>query len=141
MNLFNICVKIHVKASKCVTYGGRLSPWTWILGSEYGYVMSWSIEVQKLKLEWMWLEEVYWRQASENKWQQTTHSNVERRHRTGLSSMIPYFFNFYPYIYDFLLLLSCFSCVRLCATPQTAAHQAPPSLGFRQECWSGISMT
>ena len=27
-----------------------------------------------------------------------------------------------------LLLLSCFSHVRLCATPQTAAHQAPPSL-------------
>ena len=27
-----------------------------------------------------------------------------------------------------------FSRVRLCATPQTAAHQAPPSLGFsRQE--------
>ena len=24
-----------------------------------------------------------------------------------------------------LLLLSRFSCVRLCATPQTAAHQAP----------------
>ena len=34
----------------------------------------------------------------------------------------------------FLLLLSHFSHVRLCATPQTAAHQAPPSLGFsRQE--------
>ena len=33
-----------------------------------------------------------------------------------------------------LLLLSHFSRVRLCATPQTAAHQAPPSLGFsRQE--------
>ena len=33
-----------------------------------------------------------------------------------------------------LLLLSHFSCVRLCATPETAAHQAPPSLGFsRQE--------
>ena len=29
-----------------------------------------------------------------------------------------------------LLLLSCFSHVRLCATPQTAAHQAPSSLGF-----------
>ena len=29
--------------------------------------------------------------------------------------------------------------VRLCATPQTAAHQAPPSLGFfRQEHWSGL---
>ena len=38
-----------------------------------------------------------------------------------------------------LLLLSCFSCVRLCATPETAAHQAPPSLGFsRQEHWSGL---
>ena len=38
-----------------------------------------------------------------------------------------------------LLLLSCFSCVRLCVTPQTAAHQALPSLGFsRQEHWSGL---
>ena len=38
-----------------------------------------------------------------------------------------------------LLLLSLFSCVRLCATPQMAAHQAPPSLGFsRQEHWSGL---
>ena len=36
-----------------------------------------------------------------------------------------------------LLLLSRFSRVRLCATPQTAAHQAPLSLGFsRQEYWS-----
>ena len=32
-----------------------------------------------------------------------------------------------------------FSRVRLCATPQTAAHQAPQSLGFsRQEHWSGL---
>ena len=38
-----------------------------------------------------------------------------------------------------LLLLSRFSRVRLCATPQTAAYQAPPSLGFsRQEYWSGL---
>ena len=38
-----------------------------------------------------------------------------------------------------LLLLSCFSRVRFCATPQTAAHRAPPSLGFsRQEHWSGL---
>ena len=38
-----------------------------------------------------------------------------------------------------LLLLSHFSCVQLCATPQMAAHQAPPSLGFfRQEHWSGL---
>ena len=40
---------------------------------------------------------------------------------------------------NLLLLLSCFSRVRLCATPQTAAHQAPPSLGFsRQEHCSGL---
>ena len=38
-----------------------------------------------------------------------------------------------------LLLLSRFSHVRLCATPWTAAYQAPPSLGFsRQEHWSGL---
>ena len=38
-----------------------------------------------------------------------------------------------------LLLLSHFSCVRLCATPETAAHQAPLSLGFsRHEYWSGL---
>ena len=38
-----------------------------------------------------------------------------------------------------LLLLSCFSRVRLCATPETAAHQAAPSLGFsREEHWSGL---
>ena len=38
-----------------------------------------------------------------------------------------------------LLLLRHFSRVRLCATPETAAHQAPPYLGFsRQEHWSGL---
>ena len=38
-----------------------------------------------------------------------------------------------------LLLLSYFSRVRLCATPKTAAYQAPPSLGFsRQEHWNGL---
>ena len=39
-----------------------------------------------------------------------------------------------------MLLLSHFSRVRLCATPETAAHQAPPSLEFStQEHWSGLS--
>ena len=38
-----------------------------------------------------------------------------------------------------LLLLSHFSRVQLCATPEMAAHQAPPSLGFSsQEHWSGL---
>ena len=37
------------------------------------------------------------------------------------------------------LLLSHFSHVRLCATPETEAHQGPLSLGFsRQEHWSGL---
>ena len=49
----------------------------------------------------------------------------------------------YIYIYThngmLLLLLSRFNYVRLCVTPQTAAHQVPPSLGFsRQEQWSGL---
>ena len=36
-------------------------------------------------------------------------------------------------------MLSHFSHVRLCSTPEMAAHQAPPSLGFsRQEHWSGL---
>ena len=38
-----------------------------------------------------------------------------------------------------LLLLGRFSRVRLCSTPQTAAHQAPLFLGFsRQEHWNGL---
>ena len=47
---------------------------------------------------------------------------------------------FDEHIYQLLLLLpNHFSRVRLCVTPQMAAHQAPPSLGFsRQEHWSGL---
>ena len=38
-----------------------------------------------------------------------------------------------------LLLLSRFSRVQLCVTPEMAAHQVPPYLGFsRQEYWSGL---
>ena len=38
-----------------------------------------------------------------------------------------------------LAVLSRFSCVQFCATPWTAAHQAPPSTGFsRKEYWSGL---
>ena len=44
-----------------------------------------------------------------------------------------------PSLIILLLLLSHFSHVRLCATPWTAAYQAPPSLGFsRKEQWSGL---
>ena len=45
----------------------------------------------------------------------------------------------YLSLWKLLLLLSHFSRVQLCATPEMAAHQAPPSLGFpRQEHWSGL---
>ena len=40
-----------------------------------------------------------------------------------------------------LLLLSHFSHVRLCATPWTAAYQAPLPMEFsRQEYWSGLPL-
>ena len=40
-----------------------------------------------------------------------------------------------------VLLLSCFSRVRLCATSQMAAHHALPSLRFsKQEYWSGVPL-
>ena len=54
-----------------------------------------------------------------------------------LKSILAYIF--ICFIVLLLLLLSRFSRVRLCATPQTAAHQALLSLGFsRQEHWSGL---
>ena len=43
------------------------------------------------------------------------------------------------HLYLLLLLLSRFRRVQLCETPEMAAHQAPPPLGFsRQEHWSGL---
>ena len=50
------------------------------------------------------------------------------------------FHQLWPFLVSMpLLLLSCFSRVQLCATPEMAAHQAPLSLGFsRQEQWSGL---
>jgi len=62
--------------------------------------------------------------------------------REGLSFLIPLstvFLLSTDFLGLLLLLLSCFSRVRLSATPETAAHQAPPSLEFsRQEHWSGL---
>ena len=56
-----------------------------------------------------------------------------------LHASINYFMSIFLELLQSLLLLSCFSGVQLCATPQTAAHQAPSSLGFsRQEHWSGL---
>ena len=45
------------------------------------------------------------------------------------------------WLQSLLLLLSHFSCVRLCATPSTAANQVPHPWGFsRQEYESGVPL-
>ena len=56
----------------------------------------------------------------------------------NMDIVMPHKFTFCPScIYG--LLLSRLSHVQLCVTPETAAHQAPPSLGLsRQEHWSGL---
>ena len=60
--------------------------------------------------------------------------NINYGHFIGVMSS-----DFLKTILVLLLLLHCFSRVRLCATPQMAAQQAPLSLGFsRQEHWSGL---
>ena len=54
-------------------------------------------------------------------------------------SLLNYFLEMKEMFLTLLLLLSCFGRVRLFATPWTAAHQAPLSLGFSgQEHWSGL---
>ena len=63
----------------------------------------------------------------------TTGKTIALTRRTFVGKVISLFFHL------LLLLLSCFSHVRLCATPLTAAHQAPLSLALsRQEHWSGL---
>ena len=53
--------------------------------------------------------------------------------------ILPFGVSYLPML--LLLLLSHLSRVRLCATPEMAAHQASPSLGFsRQEHWSGLPL-
>jgi len=50
-----------------------------------------------------------------------------------VSSVSPPFLHACLCLLLLLLLLSRFSCVRLCATPETTAHQAPLSLGFSRQ--------
>jgi len=71
-----------------------------------------------------------------NKWRFNENITIRDDEYYCISNMmkIKYFIKFS------LLLLSRFCRVRLCANPQTTAHQAPLSLGFsRQEHWSGLS--
>ena len=46
------------------------------------------------------------------------------------------------FTFELLLLLSRVSCVRLCATPETAAHQAPPGIPQARTLeWVAISFS
>ena len=47
----------------------------------------------------------------------------------------------FPNAWKWKVKVKSLSCVRLLATPWTAAHQAPLSMGFsRQEYWSGVPL-
>ena len=78
-------------------------------------------------IRWAWNIYCSIKHRSAGRLKETQHKHVEITGRASTSLLL------------LLLLLSCFSRVRLCVTPQKATHQAPPSLGFsRQEHWSGL---
>ena len=65
---------------------------------------------------------------------------IKALHSIGQCRMDLQTFSLTCWLNFLLLLLSHFSRVRLCANPETAAYQAPLSLGFsRQERWSGLA--
>ena len=67
----------------------------------------------------------------------TTGKTIALTRRTFVDKLMSLLFNMLSRL--LLLLLSHFSHVRLCATPEMAAHHAPPSLEFsRQQHWNGL---
>ena len=56
-----------------------------------------------------------------------------------LAEKIPIIFYRFYHRHSYVCVLSCFSYIRLCATPWTVARQAPLYMEFsRQEYWSGL---
>ena len=83
-----------------------------------------------------WATGLNWIYKIENEWEATVwHGELYSIHSGNLNGREIQKEEEYTYAY----MLSCFSCVWLFATLQTAAHQAPLSMGFaRQEYWSGL---
>ena len=112
-------------------------------------------KIKTLKVARVWKTETLYTEEQRWEWQQTSCQKQCNSGGSGATTFLklgfyaqqkPFkhkdskiFLNKEGLLLLLLLLLSHFSRVRLCATPQTAAHQAPPSLGFsRQEHWSGL---
>ena len=55
--------------------------------------------------------------------------------------ILEWFAIFFSNAWKWKVKVKLLSCIRLLATPWTAAYQAPPSMGFsRQEYWSGLPL-
>ena len=113
----------------------RLTSDSRMSGSRWVITASW--------LSWSWRPFLY--SSSVYSYHLFLISSASVRSIQFLSFIVPIFEWNFPLVSviflkrSLLLLLSLFSRVWLCATPWTAAHQAPPSLGFsRQGHWSGL---
>ena len=125
----------------------RCAEWSLLSGFDRGFQLPY-IHV----CHWVWYHsllslEAHVQNASAGVWQrsvffpfiQEPHRDWSLCHQALGSVHIINWFFLLELLLLLLLLLSRFSRVWLCATPQTAAHQALPSLGFnRQEHWSGL---
>ena len=105
-------------------------------------IMAWRIPwtgtVHGVAKSWTWLSDFYFHThnrillSHKKEWNNAIFSNMDgsRDHHKKWSM---------SYAMLCYAMLSHFSHIRLCVTPQIAAHQASPSLGFsRQEHWSGL---
>ena len=85
-----------------------------------------------------WLQPI-WLKRVRHDWSESAHTQVWLSDWTIIELLETDLFSLSLTQALLLRLLSRFSRVWLCATPQTAAHQALPTLGFsRQEHWSGL---
>ena len=121
------------KGSNPYHYSTMRETWVWSLGWEDSLEKEMATHSSTLALKIPWTEEL-----------DADYCPCGRK-ELGTTERLHFHFHFAsrvksPVMYMLLLLLlNRFSQVRLCVTPETAAHQAPPSLGFsRQEHWSGL---